>query len=222
MGVELLIASSMQAQLYLWTVFGIFAISFGCFPEPPPVGDQLPSVASVNPNSITLGGFSSGAAFATQFHVGYSSLVKGVGLWCGNPELFFLEAMNYLKDGAKGVSVQKLMQNTATLESSNAIDSTSNLASSKVYIIHGKDDTVMDPLFSVKIKEFYEGYNVNQIVAKNYYKNGDHGLYSNRRGTPCGQLNHQTSIQNCGEDTVYEMFDHLLPNIVGPGNDGEL
>ena len=59
------------------------------------------------------------------------------------------------------------------------------------------------------------------MVAKNYYKNGDHGLYSNRRGTPCGQLNHQTSIQNCGEDTVYEMFDHLLPNIVGPGNDGE-
>ena len=56
----------MQAQLYLWTVFGIFAISFGCFPEPPPVGDQLPSVASVNPNSITLGGFSSGASFATQ------------------------------------------------------------------------------------------------------------------------------------------------------------
>ena len=59
------------------------------------------------------------------------------------------------------------------------------------------------------------------MVAKNFYKNGDHGLYSNRRGTPCGQLNHQTFIQNCGEDTVYEMFDHLLPNIVGPGNDGE-
>ena len=59
------------------------------------------------------------------------------------------------------------------------------------------------------------------MVAKNYYKNGDHGLYSNRRGTPCGQLNHQTFIQNCGEDTVYEMFDHLLPNIVGPGNDGK-
>merc|ERR1712227_473911 len=115
---ELLIASSMQAQLYLWTVFGIFAISFGCFPEPPPVGDQLPTVPSVNPNSITLGGFSSGAAFATQFHVGYSSFVKGVGLWCGNPELFFLQKgpMYILPGGANGVSVQKLMQDTAVLE----------------------------------------------------------------------------------------------------------
>ena len=50
------------------------------------------------------------------------------------------------------------------LESSNAIDSTSNLASSKVYIVHGSEDTVVDPLFAVKIKEFYEGYNVNQVT----------------------------------------------------------
>jgi len=218
--VELLIASSMQAQLYLWTVFGIFAISFGCFPEPPPVGDQLPSVASVNPNSITLGGFSSGASFATQFHVGYSSFVKGVGLWCGLPELVSLQTGD-AAGGANGVSVQQLMQDTAALESSNAIDSTSNLASSKVYIVHGSEDTVVDPLFAVKIKEFYEGYNVNQMVAKTYYKNGEHGVYSNRRGTPCGQMNYPTFIENCEEDTVYEMFQHLLPNIVGPGNDGE-
>merc|ERR1712156_524874 len=217
---ELLIASSMQAQLYLWTVFGIFAISFGCFPEPPPVGDQLPSVASVNPNSITLGGFSSGPSFATQFHVGYSSFVKGVGLWCGLPELVSLQTGD-AAGGANGVSVQQLMQDTAALESSNAIDSTSNLASSKVYIVHGSEDTVVDPLFAVKIKEFYEGYNVNQMVAKTYYKNGEHGVYSNRRGTPCGQLNLQTFIQNCGEDTVYEMFEHLLPNVVGPGDDGK-
>ena len=50
------------------------------------------------------------------------------------------------------------------LESSNKIDSTSNLANSKVYIIHGRDDTIMDPSFSVKTKEFYEGYNVNQVT----------------------------------------------------------
>ena len=47
-------------------------------------------------------------------------------------------------------------------------------------------------------------------------------MYSNRRGTPCGEMNYPTFIENCEEDTVYEMFDHLLPNIVGPGNDGEL
>ena len=35
-------------------------------------------------------------------------------------------------------------------------------------------------------------------------------------------MNYPTLIENCEEDTVYEMFDHLLPNIVGPGNDGEL
>ena len=54
-----------------------------------------------------------------------------------------------------------------TLESSNAIDSTSNLATSKVYIIHGSEDTVVDPLFAVKIADFYKGYNVNQVIKRN-------------------------------------------------------
>ena len=35
-------------------------------------------------------------------------------------------------------------------------------------------------------------------------------------------MNYPTFLENCQEDTVKEMFEHLYPNIVGPGNDGEL
>ena len=35
-------------------------------------------------------------------------------------------------------------------------------------------------------------------------------------------MNYPTFIENCNEDTVFEMFQHLLPNVVVPVNDGEL
>ena len=49
-----------------------------------------------------------------------------------------------------------------------------------------------------------------------------HGIISNRRGTPCGQMNDPTFIENCDIDTVYEMFKHFYDNIQPPGPDGEL
>ena len=61
------------------------------------------------------------------------------------------------------------------------------------------------------------------LFAKAYYKNAEHSVVSNRRGTPCGTKNYPTFIENCHEDTVFEMFQHLLPNVqLGPVNDGEL
>ena len=50
------------------------------------------------------------------------------------------------------------------------------------------------------------------MCAKAYYKNAEHSVVSNRRGTPCGEMNYPTFIENCNEDTVFEMFQHLLPN----------
>ena len=55
-----------------------------------------------------------------------------------------------------------------TLEQANSIDSTANLANSKVFLVHGAEDTVVDPLFAKKIEAYYEGFNVN-INAKVQY-----------------------------------------------------
>ena len=38
---------------------------------------------NIDPDSVTISGISSGAAFATQFHVAHSALVKGVGMFAG-------------------------------------------------------------------------------------------------------------------------------------------
>ena len=35
-------------------------------------------------------------------------------------------------------------------------------------------------------------------------------------------MNHDTFIENCDIDTIFHMFNHLLPNMKGPVNDGML
>ena len=57
----------MQAQFFIVCLFGLFLSVNGCFPPPPTSGgNTLPTVSTIDPNSITLGGFSSGASLSTQ------------------------------------------------------------------------------------------------------------------------------------------------------------
>src|SRR3954471_23957544 len=45
----------------------------------------LQAYHKLDPSSVTVSGISSGAFFAHQFHVAYSSLVKGAGIVAGGP-----------------------------------------------------------------------------------------------------------------------------------------
>ena len=47
--------------------------------------EPLAAYKKLEPSSVTVSGISSGAFFAHQFHVAYSSLVKGVGIVAGGP-----------------------------------------------------------------------------------------------------------------------------------------
>ena len=53
---------------YFMIIFLGISYVQGCVPMPPspPPQDSLPTLTSVDPNEITVGGFSSGASFATQ------------------------------------------------------------------------------------------------------------------------------------------------------------
>ena len=54
-------------------------------PDPPPqtTNQKLPSLPNLGRATVTVSGLSSGAFFAHQFHVAFSSLVKGAGILAG-------------------------------------------------------------------------------------------------------------------------------------------
>ena len=49
--------------------------------------------------------------FSDQFHVAYSSIIKGIGIWCGMPMLTTLQTTD-APNGASSVSVEQLTQDT--------------------------------------------------------------------------------------------------------------
>ena len=54
------------------------------------------------------------------------------------------------------------------LESQNLIDSTSNLAQTKVYIVHGEFDTIVNPVHAWKVKQFYEGFGLDSSKVQSF------------------------------------------------------
>ena len=111
----------------------------------------------------------------------------------------------------------------SNLAAQNLIDPTNNLENTKVYIAHGTQDSVVKPVYGQKILEFYQGLVSNSNdIASVFNIPAEHGVISNRRGTPCGEMNLQTFVENCNEDTIKEMFNHVYSNMVVPKSDGDL
>ena len=61
-----------------------------------------------------------------------------------------------------------------SLESQNGIDSTENLANSKIFIVHGTKDEVVDPEYAPKVVAYYKKFAVSssQVSSKlNFFLN---------------------------------------------------
>lgn len=70
----------------IWTVLACITISDEGVADHQNVSvEPLAAYKKLEPSSVTVSGISSGAFFAHQFHVAYSSLVKGVGIVAGGP-----------------------------------------------------------------------------------------------------------------------------------------
>ena len=55
---------------------------------------KLPQL-HLNPNTVTISGFSAGAFMASQLHFIYSGVIKGAGLVSGGPFSYFLERAKF-------------------------------------------------------------------------------------------------------------------------------
>ena len=67
----------------------------------------MSTIDKMIPVSITM----AKTIFFDQFHVAYSSIIKGIGIWCGMPMLTTLQTTD-APNGASSVSVEQLTQDT--------------------------------------------------------------------------------------------------------------
>ncbi len=173
---------------------------------------------SIEAKSTTISGISSGAFMATQMEIAFSRTIFGAGTIAGGiygcAEGSSQTAQTTCMALPKNIQVPKYINQAKKLAESGQIDDLKYLADHRLYIFAGTKDTLVNPLGSTKLKEFYKDFvdaiNIqltNQVEAV-------HGFPTLEYGNPC---NVQTTpwIINCGFDTAGEilktMYGELQP-----------
>jgi predicted peptidase len=160
-------------------------------PDPPSrtTNQKLPSLPNLDRVTVTVSGLSSGGFFAHQFHVAFSSLVKGAGLLAGgpygcveaipNPWLPFwsvsldrvsaavVACTHYYGDRYYGLrpsppNAEDSLRLIREAANQGLIDNPSHLADSRVWLFHGKSDALVPLQVMETLARLYDGLGVHE------------------------------------------------------------
>jgi hypothetical protein len=133
--------------------------------SPGPVVDGAPPALPalhIDLSQTSVSGISSGAFMAVQFGVAFSSIVRGVGVFAGGPfgcsQGSLSTAESQCENASASPDVTPLIATTKSLVTTGAIDDVSNLASTKVYIFGGADDTVVAPAVVDATQKYFAAF----------------------------------------------------------------
>lgn len=127
---------------------------------------------NINLNEISVSGLSSGGYMAVQFHVAYSSIVKGAGIIAGGPYFCAQDSQdtatcvcscvcfppNTCQPGKVGDSVPDLIKITDQNANQGTIDPTSNLSNARVWMFSGSVDSIVPTLVMDALERYYKHY----------------------------------------------------------------
>ena len=168
---------------------------------------------NVSVNDVSVSGLSSGAYMAAQMHVAYSKTIKrGAGIVAGGPvycsqgNLAIAEGPCMADTGSRNLSY--LLSVINTWSSNGYIDSTSNLAASRVYLFSGTLDSTVKQAVMNDLKTMYGNY----ITAANIsYKNtiaAEHAMPTDYFGNACS-VKASPYVNNCNVDTAGDILNWL-------------
>lgn len=173
--------------------------------------DVLPSLKT-DPKSITISGVSSGAYMAAQMGVAYSASIQGVAsvaggpYWCaqGESSKAQLDCMSQ----PNRIDVGRLAQAARQWAKDGAIDPLENLQRQKIYIYASPKDSVLNPILSQKLIEFYAQFRpTSDLLFENRIASA-HGFPTLDHGNPCG-LGMIPWLLKCGYDAAKEILTHM-------------
>ena len=167
---------------------------------------------NIDKAQTTVSGVSSGGYMAVQLHVAYSATFsKGAAVVSGGPfncaEASVLTAIGRCM-GRGTIPVDALVATTTEWAKTGAIDPTSNLANSKVYIFTGAKDSVVPQSTSVDLQSYYKGFVPAANIVLKRDIDVEHAVVTDDYGASC--LTKATPfINNCNFDLAGAMLQHL-------------
>jgi poly(3-hydroxybutyrate) depolymerase len=184
--------------------------------------EPLPALHA-DAKQVSVSGISSGGFMAVQFHVAYSSSVKGAGVVAGGP---FYCAKNRAKVAVKNCMlpdaddpvppVEELVAFTEEVEKIGAVDSTANLKNSKVWLFSGRKDVMVRQPVMTALQRYYLNYlPEGHIVYLNTVDAG-HAFPTLNYGGECPYTG-PPFIDKCGIDGAGALLQHIHGPLHSPG-----
>lgn len=169
---------------------------------------KLPGL-KVNPDTITVMGYSSGGYFANQFHIIYSSTIKGSSQVGGGPYMVGTLPNEGLNSSLNGLTSHAL-SSALNYEKDGLIDPILGLKDApKIDIVSDTDPIITNAMMEANQKVF------NAFRAKTkFVNNGVVHFFPTESDPPkpkCERGKNQNNV--CDYDFAGEMFHHLYSNI---------
>lgn len=161
-------------------------------------------------SEVSVGGLSSGAFMAVQMHFAHSETIKGAAVFAGGPyycaEGQMVKALTTCMSMGTGINISGIQSKISSYESSGAIDSTSNLNGSKVFVFAGTSDYTVNPKVDKAAEELYSKYGVD-LVDKFDLVAG-HTMPTTKYGNICS-VTQSPFIGKCDYNGALESLKHL-------------
>jgi poly(3-hydroxybutyrate) depolymerase len=179
--------------------------------EPDAQVTSLPAL-KVNVHETSVSGLSSGAYMAVQFHVAFSSTIKGAGIIAGGPYFCARDSQDTATRACACVGppcqpaqaaqeVPGLIQTTDQNASRGAIDPTSHLASSRVWLFSGSADTVVPTPIMNALETYYKNYIGASNIAFERGIAAEHAVPTDSFGNACN-FKGEPFVNNCSFDAA--------------------
>eukprot|EP01086_Lenisia_limosa_P000011 TRINITY_DN10024_c0_g1_i1.p1 TRINITY_DN10024_c0_g1~~TRINITY_DN10024_c0_g1_i1.p1 ORF type:complete len:342 (-),score=56.12 TRINITY_DN10024_c0_g1_i1:67-1092(-) len=181
----------------------------------------------VNPKYISVGGLSSGAFFAHQFHVAFSESLRGASIVAGGPYYCANNnveiALESCMTQSELIVVEELLKAAEYAEVTLTVDALYHLLNSKVFLFSGSKDTTVEPGVVHKVKDFYKRITVGKVDIKTVFDvPAEHSMVTESIGNDCDYLG-SPYINKCGYNLQAAAMSHILDahntsNVTSLGN----
>ncbi len=182
-------------------------------------GGAASTTLHIDESQTSVSGLSSGAFMAVQFHVAFSSIMKGAAIFAGGPF--------YCAQGSESNATSDCMYPSAAPDiapfvaitkqyaASGSIDDPSNLASQKVFLFGGADDHTVNPVVMDSLNSYYGSYlSSSAIEYVNRRPGTSHTMPTLSYGTDCDE-SMSPYIGNCSYDgaglALAQIYGALTP-----------
>ncbi len=126
------------------------------------LADEYVPQYALDLSSTSVSGLSSGGFMAVQFHVAFSSLMKGAAIFAGGPYMCsqgsLTTALKSCAAGSPAPDVPTLVGDTNTNFQAGAIDDPAKLAAQRVFLFSGADDNVVNPVVMDALDGYYASF----------------------------------------------------------------